>query len=251
MIKKPKILLYDIETMANLAYVWGKYEQDVVAYEREWYMLSFSYKWLGESKTYVHSLPEYDTWKKDKTSDKELVQALWNLFNEADVIIAHNGNSFDQKKSNARFIANELPPPKPYKQIDTKLVAKKYFNFNSNKLDDLGNYLGLGRKINTGGFDLWLGCASGDMGAWKKMCDYNKQDVILLEKVYLKLRGWDQAHPNLALLNGDLHACPNCQSHNVTKRGTAISRVSKYQRWQCQDCSAWHQSALTDNSQIR
>lgn len=248
---KPKILLYDIETFANLAYVWGKYEQDVIAYKKEWYMLTFAYKWLGESTTHVLSLPDFKTWKKDKQDDVELVTALWNLFNEADVVIAHNGNSFDQKKANARFIAHKLPPPTPYKQIDTKLVAKRYFNFNSNKLDDLGNYFGLGRKINTGGFELWLGCASGDMKSWKKMCDYNKQDVVLLEKVYLKMLPWMDNHPNLALLTGEIHACPNCSSKKIVKRGVSMSRVSKYQRWQCNDCKGWHQSALADGSQIR
>jgi len=241
---KPKVLIYDIETMANLAYVWGKYEQDVVAYEKEWYMLTFAYKWLGETKTHVRSLPDYKTWKKDKTNDFELVEELWNLFDEADIVIAHNGNSFDQKKSNARFIFHGLRSPSPYKQIDTKLVAKRYFNFNSNKLDDLGNYLGLGRKINTGGFELWLGCASGDKKAWKKMCDYNKQDVVLLEKVYLKLRGWDTQHPSVSLMAGDKTNCPVCNSSNKKKRGFNYGKTTVYQALQCLDCGRRYQGEL-------
>ena len=242
--KEVKVLLYDIETMANLAYVWGKYEQDVVAYEKEWYMLTFAYKWLGESKTYIKSLPDYKTWKKDKTNDKELIEDLWKLFDEADIIIAHNGNSFDQKKSNARFIFHGLNSPSPYKQIDTKLVAKRYFNFNSNKLDDLGNILGLGRKINTGGFDLWLGCASGDKGSWKKMCDYNKQDVILLEKVYLKLRGWDIQHPSVSLIAGNKENCPVCNSDHNKKRGFNYTKTHIYQSLQCLDCGRRYQGEL-------
>lgn len=243
--KEPKILLYDIETMANLAYVWGKYEQDVVAFEKEWYMLCFAYKWLGEKKTHVVSLPDFKSYKKDKTDDKELVTELWKLFNEADIIIAHNGNSFDQKKSQARFIANGLPRPSPYKQIDTKLVAKRSFSFNSNKLDDLGKLLGCGQKLKTGGFDLWLGCASGDKKAWKLMTDYNKQDVILLEQVYLKLRGWDSQHPNVSLLKENTCGCPNCGSFNSQKRGYNISKgknsIIKKQRYMCTDCGAWYQ----------
>lgn len=242
---KTKVLLYDIETMANLAYVWGKYEQDVVAYEKEWYMLSFAYKWLGEEKTHVVSLPDFKTWKKDKTNDKELVSTLWKLFDEADIIIAHNGNSFDQKKSNARFIVHGLPAPSPYRQIDTKLVAKRYFNFNSNKLDDLANVLGLGRKIKTGGFDLWLGCASGDINSWKMMCSYNKQDVILLEKVYLKLRGWIANHPSLGILTGERGLCPACRSSKLQKRGFGVKGNStKVQRLQCQDCGGWTSEKL-------
>lgn len=249
--KKPKILLFDLETMANKAYVWGKYEQNVIAYDRHWYMLSFAYKWLGDKKTHVRSLPDYPLYKKDKYDDHALVRELWSLFDEADIIIAHNGNSFDIKKSNARFIKHKLPPPSPAKYIDTKLVAKKYLKMDSNKLDDLGDYFDIGRKINTGGFELWLGCEQGDKKAWKKMCDYNIQDVVLLEKVYLKLLPYITNHPNLALMNGQTKGCPNCGSIKIHKRGFASSQTRMYQRWQCQDCASWHQSPIKDGSQIR
>lgn len=249
--KEPKILLYDIESAPNLAYVWGKYEQDVLAYTREWYMLSFSWKWLGESKTHVLSLPDFKTYKKDPENDIELIRELWQLFDEADIIIAHNGNSFDQKKTNARFIFHGFPPPTPYKEIDTKLVAKRYFNFNSNKLDDLGKYFKIGQKLQTGGFELWQGCMRGDKKAWKTMTDYNKMDVILLEKVYEKMKPWMNNHPNIGLMNGELRACPNCGSSHLHRRGTTYTRTGSYQRLQCQDCGAWSQSGLKDNSQVR
>lgn len=235
---KTKVLLFDIETMANLGYVWQKYEQNVIAYEKEWYMLSVAWKWLGEKTTHVISLPDFKGYSKDKTNDKELVKALWKLFDEADIIIAHNGNSFDIKKSNAKFIEHGLPVPSPYKQIDTKLIARRYFNFNSNKLDDLGNILGLGRKIDTGGFDLWLGCASGNKKAWKKMCEYNKQDVILLEKIYLKMRGW------ITPLKSSKHhgVCTNldCGGVQFTRRGTEVRLGGiKVQRLVCNACGKW------------
>lgn len=239
---KLKVLLFDIETAPNLGYIWGKYEQDVIEYKKEWHMLCFAYKWLGERGVYAYSLPDFKKeYKKDPEDDSALVKRLWSLFNEADIIIAHNGNSFDVKKTNARFVKHNLLPPEPYKTIDTKLVAKRYFNFNSNKLDDLGNYLGLGRKIQTGGFELWKGCMSGDRKSWNKMVSYNKQDVVLLEKVYQKLKPWMNNHPNIALLNDDKHACPNCGSENIHRRGIATTRVSKRQRYQCQDCGAWSQ----------
>ncbi len=251
MIKKPRILLYDIETMANLSRVWGKYEQDVIAVERHWYMLTFAWKWLGESKTFVHSLPDFPMYKKDKYNDKSLVEVLWKLFDEADIIIAHNGNSFDIKKTNARFIKHRLPPPSPYKTIDTKLVAKRYFKFDSNKLDDLGDYFNIGRKINTGGWELWQGCEDGDPKAWEKMCRYNKQDVVLLEKVYLAMLPYMTNHPNIAALQETRKACPNCGSNHVQKRGYGVSSTTKYQKWQCMDCASWHSSALKEGSQIK
>lgn len=244
-----KILVFDIETAPNLAYVWGKYEQNVIDYEKEWYMLSFAYKWLGEKTVHVKSLPDYKLYAKDKTNDKALVVELHKLFNEADVIIAHNGDQFDIKKSNARFLVHGLQAPSSYKTIDTKKVAKRYFNFNSNKLDDLGNILGLGRKVDTGGFELWLGCMSGDMKSWAKMCKYNKQDVVLLEAVYLKMRGWITGHPNLNVTEGTAHNCPNCHSERLHARGYMVTRVNRYQRYQCQDCGAWSKGTLIRNKE--
>ena len=122
---------------------------------------------------------------------------------------------------------------------ETKYITIDNIKFDSNKLDNLGKFLGLGEKLETGGFELWLGCMAGDMKSWKKMCDYNKQDVILLEKVYLALRPWMTNHPNLGVLDGFKNHCPNCDSCHVTHRGYGLNSKSKYERLQCQDCSAW------------
>lgn len=237
--KKARTLIYDIETAPNLAYVWGKWQQDVIDYYSQWYMMCISWRWLGEDKTYVKALDDFPMYQKDRTNDYELVKYLRNLFDEADIIIAHNGNSFDQKKSNARFLVHDLPVPSSYKQIDTKLVAKRYFNFNSNKLDDLGKILGLGEKINTGGFSLWLGCMAGDKKAWNKMKKYNKQDVVLLEKVYLKMRPWIENHPGINMIENRPHACPKCGGERMQSRGLRFSKTNYHRRFQCQDCGGW------------
>jgi uncharacterized protein YprB with RNaseH-like and TPR domain/predicted RNA-binding Zn-ribbon protein involved in translation (DUF1610 family) len=223
-----KILFFDIETTPNVVYTWGRYEQDAIDVVDDWHLLCFAYKWFGEKETFAMNGKE-----------ENMVKYLWQLFNEADVIVAHNGDQFDIKKVNALFIKYGMKPPAPYKTIDTKKVAKRYFRFDSNKLDDLGRYLGLGRKMQTGGFELWKGCMDGDKKAWKIMLDYNKQDVILLEKVYLKMRSWITNHPNLNLFNNEDHVCPNCGSNKIQKRGFSVSRTGKYQRHACQDCGAW------------
>lgn len=237
--KKNKILLFDIETSPNLGYIWGKYEQNVIEYVSEWYVLCFAYKWLDEKSTHAVGLPHFKTYNKQPENDKELLLKLWDLFDEADIVIAHNGQSFDVKKINARFLAHGITPPSPYKIIDTKLIAKKYFNFNSNKLDDLGNNLGLGRKLETGGFELWKGCMNGDKKSWQTMLKYNIQDVILLEKVYLTMRPYITNHPDVGLIDGKKEACPNCSSEKTHRRGYYMTKNSKWQRHQCQGCGAW------------
>jgi len=231
---KPKILLFDLETSPNLSYTWGKWEQNVIAFKKEWELLSVAYSWLGEKKVYVKTRMDF----KDKT-DKSLTQFLHGLLDEADVVIAHNGDEFDNKKSNAKFIEHGLGPVSTYQKIDTKKIAKKYFKFNSNSLDDLGNLLEVGRKEKTGGFDLWLDCMAGDQKAWKQMADYNKQDVVLLKKVYLKLRPFAENHPNIALLREVPNGCPKCGHLKLEFKGYRYTSTSKYRRYVCKNCGAY------------
>jgi uncharacterized protein YprB with RNaseH-like and TPR domain len=241
--KEARILFFDIETTPNVVYTWGRWEQDVIDVIEDWKLLCFAYKWLGDKKVYSIGT--------NKSSEKALVKTLWDLFNEADVIVAHNGDNFDVKKMNSLFIKFGMKPPAPYKTIDTKKVAKRYFRFDSNKLDELGRELGLGRKIHTGGFELWKGCMAGDKESWRLMLQYNEQDVVLLEKVYMKLRTWMTNHPNLNLLNGETCSCPNCGGHKLHKRGFSITRTSKAQRYQCQDCGAWsHGKTKTEHELV-
>lgn len=238
-----KILLFDCETAPNLGLCWGKYEQTIIDYEREWYMMSIAYKWLDEDKINVFALPDFALYKKEPENDKELVTKLWEVMNEAHILVAHNANGFDIKKANSRFVINELGPPSPYRVVDTLSMARKYFGFNSNKLNDLGKTLGLGEKVETGGFKLWKDCMSGDKKAWDRMKSYNKTDVDLLEKVYLKLRLWDKSHPNVGIFNGP-DACHVCGSENVQKRGYSYTQLTKRQRLYCIDCRYWSQGKV-------
>lgn len=243
---EPRILLFDIETAPNVSYTWGKYDQNVIEFKQEWYIMSFAYKWLDEDKVVCHALPEYKSYKKDREDDKELVKELHKLFNEADMVIAHNGDEFDIKKANARFIYHGLNPPAPYKTVDTKKIAKNNFKFNSNSLTDLGQHLGLGEKLPTGGFSLWKGCMSGDKKSWDTMIKYNKQDVKLLEQVYLKLRPWHKTHPNLGHFAEEKHSCPKCGSTHLQSRGLSKTLSSIYRRFQCQGCGAWSRAAQSE-----
>lgn len=226
-----KVLYFDIETAPNLGYTWAKYEQTVLDYVEEWSMLCFCWKWDGQSTIHSASVRDYDT-------EEGLVRKMWELFEEADIIIAHNGDQFDIKMSNAKFLGYGLPPPSGYVTVDTKKVAKKYFRFNSNSLNDLGKTLELGTKVQTGGFELWLGCMRNEAPAWKLMIQYCKQDVALLEKVYKKLRPWMTNHPNYNVLNGTTHQCPVCGGDTM-KRGYSITRVGKRQRYQCKEHGCW------------
>lgn len=222
--------------MPNLAYVWGKYEQNVIAYEREGYIACFAAKWDGR-RVFSKSLQDYKGYKPGSADDRALVFDIWKLFDEADIIVAQNGDRFDIRKMNARFIFHKLPPPSPYKTVDTKKIAKRVAMFNSNKLDDLGVHLGEGKKIKTD-FELWQGCMLGQRAAWKKMTKYCQQDVLLLEKIYLRLRPWAVNHPNMGtFLEQDV--CPRCGSVEIIARGWFYGASGKHRRFSCKSCGAW------------
>jgi hypothetical protein len=127
------------------------------------------------------------------------------------------------------------PAPR-YKTIDTLKVAKRNFAFTSNKLDELGKYLGVGRKVKHEGFQLWEDCMNGVEKAWVKMKRYNAQDTILLEKIYLKLRPWIKDHPNMGLLLGKVGACPKCGKDTLIKHGHDYTRTSVTQMYLCKSC---------------
>lgn len=241
--RKPRIALYDIETAPSLGYFWGKlWETNIIGVEAPWYMLSFCYKWLGESKIYTHSLREYPHYEKDRENDYRLSKDLHQLFNQADVLVAHNGDRFDMRKAYARFIKHGFAPPMPSKTVDTLKSARRHFAFDSNKLNDLGQYLGVGGKLPHTGFDLWKRTMLGEDKAWDMMERYNRRDIVLLEKVYLKLRPYMTNHPKLETWteNG---CCPTCQSLHVTRQGFKIAINRKYQQFKCQDCGTWFQGA--------
>jgi hypothetical protein len=237
--RKAKICLYDLETAPSLGYIWDKYETNVLWYVKQGYLLSYAYKWLGDNKTYVVSLPDFKTYKKDPENDKELVQSLYRLFESAEVLVAHNGDSFDERTANGRFFFHHLTPPPPHKRIDTLKISRKYFKIQSHKLDDLGDYLGVGRKERTGGIDLWRDVLDGDMKAWKKMCKYNRMDVILLERIYLHLRPWAENHPAINLIENNVKACPKCGACELVARGTRYNKTTIYQRYRCKACGGW------------
>lgn len=234
---KPKILFFDIETSPSLGFSWGKWEQNIIKFKEHWFILSYSAKWFNGKQT-TRGLIDYPRYRNHKHSDKAIVKDMWDLFDKADILIAHNGDQFDIKKVSAKFSYHGLPPPSPYVTVDTKKIAKRYFGFLSNSLDDLGDYLRLGRKVHHEGFELWEKCMAGDSSAWRRMKKYNAQDVLLLERIYQRFLPFMKNHPNMGAWTKN-RVCPKCGSVNVHSRGYEIVPSGRYQRLQCHSCGAW------------
>ena len=250
---EPRILVWDIENSPIEAYVWDHWDTNILHTINDSYLLCVAFNWLGSGEPtqwFRKALP--------KGNDKALVKHIWELLDEADYVIAHNGDAFDQKKANTRFLKYGLGPPSPYVQIDTLKEARRHFKLASNKLDEIARFLDIGRKTPHAGIRLWLGCMGNDEAAWAKMKEYNIQDVDLLIEVFEPLRPW-MGHPGVASARvneqqwSGVGTCTKlgCGSTNLIKRGNYRTKANVYKSYQCKDCGGYSRALLDDDGRLR
>ena len=234
-----KILLIDIETAPHTVYAWGLWNQNIGINQvaTPGYTICFAAKWYGKRGVMFHSA--------QKDGQDGMVQAAWDLLNEADAVVHYNGARFDVPTLNKEFIKHDLTPPAPYHQIDLLKVVKRQFRFFSNKLDAVLRFLGMPQKMSHKGFDLWRECMEGDDKAWRTMERYNRRDVTTMERLYDRVLPWITTHPNHALYaDTERPLCPNCGG-KVTAQGYRHTKTQTYRRYQCQDCGAWSRDRTT------
>jgi hypothetical protein len=129
-----------------------------------------------------------------------------------------------------------MPSPKT---LDTLKWAKRYFNFNSNKLDYIAKLLKVGAKMETGGLDLWKDIVfRKDQDALDKMVDYCKMDVEVLEAVFNKLNSYALSNHNYAVQHGgDKYECPECGGTNYIYNKKVVTAAGTVHHWlKCRDC---------------
>jgi len=229
-----KILMLDIETAPHMAAVWGLWQQNVAINQiiKPGYTLCWAAKWRGEKKIHFDSI---------QSGHRKMIRGVHALLEESDAVCHYNGTKFDIPTLNKEFLLLDLKPPSPSAQIDLLRVARSRFRLASNKLDFVAQQLGLGQKTQHKGFDLWLECMAKNPESWRVMEKYNKNDVVLLEKVYDRLLPWIKHHPNRSVHDG-MECCPSCGSESYQARGYSLTQGGRYQRLQCTSCGAWYRS---------
>lgn len=243
----PKILLFDIETSPILSYVWQLWDQNVGLNQivNDWHILSWAAKWYKDPKSKMMYQDQRNV--ENVEDDKDLCRGIWSLLDEADIVITQNGKAFDAKKLNARFIMHGFQPPKSYRHIDTKQLAKKHFAFTSNKLEYMTDKLCKTKKLKHkkyAGFELWKECLAGNQDAWKEMERYNKYDVLSLEELYSKFAPWDNSI-NMNVYNDEaVRVCSSCGSDKLTARGYQYTNGGKYHRLKCKECGYENKSKM-------
>jgi DNA polymerase elongation subunit (family B) len=233
---KSKVLVFDIETSPIVAHVWGLRDQNISLNQivKDWQVMAWAAKWLGEDYVW------YADTRNDK-NDKRILESLWSKLNEADIVITQNGQYFDSRKLNARFIEYGMKPPKPYRHLDTYKIAKAAAEFTSHKLEYLTDklctkYKKLSHK-NFPGMTLWNECLKGNNKAWDEMKRYNIYDVLSTEELYTKLRGWTSKTSPSVYSNPE--KCPSCGSAKLKLKGFNFTKTHKVQRLGCNSCGKW------------
>lgn len=238
--KKPKIAFLDVETAAAVSYHFGRWNinigEDSVLQQGGQVLVS-CHSWLDTPEVEeLHMTPK----ELQSLDDSRIIYKLYDLYEDADAIVMHNGKKFDHKVIQTRgtyFGYGRLPT---VKILDTLEIAKQKLRLPSNKLDSIGNYFNLGRKIDTGGIELWKKVQQGDKQAMQDMVTYCQQDVNLLKSVFHKL-----VHLGIPGFNAGLYFddeqfhCTACGSTHVYPTGRfTYSAVNKFTEYQCMDCGS-------------
>lgn len=234
----PRITFIDIETAPHLAWCFGRWDQNLGQdnIEKESFILSVAHKKLFDPEVEGKIITDID--KLLAGDDREILEYMLEVYENTDILIGQNIKRFDHTVFRARLCAQGLPPPKPVKIIDTKLIAKS-MRFPSNSLDSLLSYLGLGRKTKNDGISLWIRAIKGEKAALDEMMAYNKDDVLDLEDVWLMLRPFDNQSPDLGAFYEDgIDRCISCGSDNIQVREDFFFTTggTKYRLWECNSC---------------
>lgn len=237
---KPRIVFWDLETTHNIVASFSLYPRSIhygcILQER--FIVSAAWKFAGEKRVHsVSILDDPDRFAKNPADDRHVCKTIRNVLCSADAAVAHYGNKFDWKFLNARLLVNKIKPVSTITKIDTHKMIKELALFNCNRLDYLGDVLGVGNKIETKQ-KLWLDILKGKVGAVKEMVRYNKGDIELLERVYERVKPYCPTQINHNLFGNEHDKCPSCGSYNIVKNGHRYSKKTKFQRYYCKDCGA-------------
>lgn len=231
-------LFFDIETSPNTGIFWEAGYKKNIGYEniiKERAIICICYKWEDEK------VVNFLTWDS-KQNDKAMLEKFIVVANQSDELVGHNGIKFDLAWIRTRCLFHRVEMFPTYKSIDTLRISRAKFKFNSNKLDYIAQFLGMGKKIKTE-FGLWKNILlHKDKEAMAKMVKYCQKDVILLEKVYKELAAHIEPKTHYGVIFGQNRgSCPECGSDELIRAATSVSATGiKKVKFKCKTCNKCH-----------
>jgi uncharacterized protein YprB with RNaseH-like and TPR domain len=237
---KRRRLFFDIETSPNIGLFWeAGYKKNITTDNiiRERAIICICYKWEDEKEVYAL---QWDA----KQNDKRMLEQFIAVANNANELVGHNGDKFDLAWIRTRCLFHGIDMFPTYQTIDTLKVARSKFRFQSNRLNYIAEFLGLGGKIKTE-FNLWKDILlNKDKVAMEKMIKYCKKDVSLLEEVYKLLGNHIAPKTHYGVVFGqDRGSCPECGAgskdlikNNTVVTATGLTRI----QYKCKVCNKFH-----------
>lgn len=188
----PHILYIDIET--SLTDLYGNFGLKVPSkyinpqlVRHPFYIICWSAMWMDTHKIFSGCVSQEAAlaW-----TDKDILEPLFDLMDNADVVAGHNVDRFDILRINTRLKLNGFDKPDKFKTMDTLKIARSKFAFESNRLDYICLALGFRPKMDMSLAD-WIEIAeTGNPKILNKMQKYNKGDVREGANVLDSFMGW-------------------------------------------------------------
>lgn len=226
---EPKVLIYDIETARVTANLWwsGKQYVNGTQITNNPGVITIAWKWLGSDKV------EYLEWDK-KQSDKKLIKAFLKEYNKADMVIGYNNDKFDNRWINARALKYNFDVNTHVKSFDIMKQSKRLFRLPSYSMNYLAAYVGVETKLQHSGLAMWdaiqFGKKKEAKKAMKLMIEYNIQDIIVTEQVYLRVRKYMKSPIHFGALQGKAKStCPTCGSNKIEHIKTTTTTAGTIQ----------------------
>lgn len=247
--REPHTVFIDLEILPDwnqIRWVWpqvGKWPNGLRASINS--IICFGYKLPKKRVRCISAWDFPERWAGDVNDDYAVCAAAYEVLKDADVVVTQNGRKFDWPFLQTRLLHHGFPPLPRIIHVDTKDEAKNNLYLFSNSLRVMARFLTDDDKMDTEGWDLWVKVMDRDPHALKTMTKYCKHDVVVLEKVYEKLKRFVKKLPNANMFvkfEGPL-VCPNCGSHDLIKRGRRVMKKRVLGRFSCQECGTWSQHA--------
>ena len=202
---------------------------------QDFFFISAQWGWAGDDKVYdTNILDDPKRFAANHTDDYHVIKTIHDVLNEADIVVAHNGDGFDMPKFLDRCSYHKLKPLKQLQFVDTLKEARR-IGYTSRSLAYLCEHLSLTRKLENdyGAFKL---AALGDKKAIKNIVEYGRGDIPTLKDLYYRLLPFMKSHPNLNLYREDgEQGCPHCGSTHFIKKEKVYLKSGVYQGYMCKE----------------
>lgn len=240
-----KWLLLDTEWSYAIYYGFpSKHPQYMPAKNIKYRQFCVNASWKWEHDVSVHNtsvLDDPSEFERDFRNDRICALSIHTVMNEADVIVCHNAD-FDIKMLNVIFVFHGLDPIPEKKVICTLKMARKYFRFAGNGLDDLLKFFGYDGKEDKPD---WVKLTEGDPDEIRKSIFYCDGDTRGLDKILFILKPYmikDLPKPRIKDISNDaahfggIVCCDACQSKRLRNRGIGGNSCKEFLRITCLEC---------------